>query len=165
MVKGDLIIPVSNRIRTRSQSKNSMFSPSLHYRKLTDPDPDQYTIIPASLKIIKVLIEELLSASGMQSAAAQAAAAAAEFADEEGDDDGWEDVPNTVDLSLGSMKADLMAWGEGQGSFVRQRDDETQAYLTEFFIKASRENVAGFNELYGALTEDEKLKLNELAAQ
>lgn len=166
MVKGDLIIPESNRIRTRSQSKNSTLLQSLGFHKLTHhPDPDQYTIIPASLKIVKVLIEELLSASGMQSAAAQAAAAAAEFADEEGDDDGWEDVPNTIDLSLGSAKAELMAWGEGQGSFVRQRDDETQAYLTEFFIKASRENVAGFNELYGALTEDEKRKLNELAAQ
>ena len=47
-----------------------------------------------------MLIEELLSASGMQSAAAQAAAAAAEFADEEGDDDGWEDVPNTLLPSL-----------------------------------------------------------------
>ena len=101
----------------------------------------------------------------MQSAAAHAAAAAAEFADEEGDDDGWEDLPNTLDLGLGSTKAELMAWGEGQGSFVRQRDDETQAYLTEFFIKASRENVAGFNELYGALTEEEKMKLNELASK
>jgi hypothetical protein len=129
-----------------------------------DLDPDQYTIIPASLKIIKVLIEELLSASGGQSAAAQAAAAAAaEFADEEGDDDGWEDVSNTLDLSLGSAKADLMAWAEGQGNYTRQRDDETQAYLTDFFVKASRENIAGFNVLYGALTDEEKQKLNELA--
>ena len=168
MVRGDLIIPVSDRIRTRSQSKNSTHPYLRRYQslKLITPDPDQYTIIPAPLKIIKVLIEELLSASGMQSAAAQAAAAAAEFADEEGDDDGWEDVPsNILDLGLGSTKAELMAWGEGQGSFVRQRDDETQAYLTEFFIKASRENVAGFNELYGALTEEEKMKLNELAQQ
>ena len=166
MVKGDLIIPVSDRIRTRSQSKNSTLPYSRRYYKLTTSDPDQYTIIPAPLKIIKVLIEELLSASGMQSAATQAAAAAAEFADEEGDDDGWEDVPsNVLDLGLGSTKAELMAWGEGQGSFVRQKDDETQAYLTEFFIKASRENIAEFNELYGALTEEEKMKLNELAQQ
>ena len=164
MVKGDLIIPVSDRIRTRSQSKNSTYRSPHDSHKLTPSDPDQFTIIPAPLKIIKVLIEELLSASGAQSAAAHAAAAAAEFADEEGDDDGWEDLPNTLDLGLGSTKAELMAWGEGQGSFVRQRDDETQAYLTEFFIKASRENVAGFNELYGALTEEEKMKLNELAS-
>ena len=120
MVKGDLIIPTSNRIMTRSQAK---------------ANPDKYTIIPAPLKIIKVLIEELLSASGAQNAAM--AAAAAEFADEEGDDDGWEDVPSTLDLGLGSTKADLMAYGDGMGSaFGRQRDDETQAYLTEFFMKA-----------------------------
>ena len=112
-----------------------------------------------------MLIEELLSASGMQSAANQAAAAAAEYADEEADDDSWEDVPNILDLGLGSTKAELMAFGDGSGTFIRQRDDETQAYLTEFFIKAANENVAGFNELYGLLTEDEKLKLNELAHQ
>jgi hypothetical protein len=166
MVKGDLIIPTSDRIRTRSQSKNSTAHCSYRFlfQGLTSSDPDQFTVIPAPLKIIKVLIEELLSASGAQMAAAQAAAAA-EFGDEEGDDDGWEDLPSTLDLGLGSTKAELMAWGEGQGSFVRQRDDETQAYLTEFFVKASRENVAGFNELYGALTEEEKVKLNEIASQ
>jgi len=131
-------------------------------RSAAKKNPDQFTIIPASLKIIKVLIEELLSASGIQSAANQAAAAA-EFADEEADDDGWEDVPNVLDLGLGTTKADLMAFGEGQGSFMRQRDDETQAYLSEFFIKATNENIAGFNELYVALSDEEKLKLNELA--
>lgn len=126
-------------------------------------DPDQYTIIPAQLKIVKVLIEELLSASGTQNF--NAAAAAAEFADEEEDDDGWEDVPGVLDLGLGTTKADLMAYGEGSGTFMRQRDDETQAYLTEFFINISTNNIAGFNELYTALTDAEREKLNELAQQ
>lgn len=115
------------------------------------------------------MIEELLSASGHQSAAAAAASAAADFDDEDADD-GWEDVHSSVlDLGLGSTKAELMAWGQpgdGQGSFfLRQRDDETQAYLTEFFVRAAREDIAGFNTLYGQLTEDEKKKLNELATQ
>lgn len=130
---------------------------------LTVVDPDQFTIIPAPLKIIKVLIEELLSAAGHQSAAAAAASAAAEF-DDEGEDDGWEDVPSVLDLGLGTTKADLMAYGaDGRGSFMRQRDDETQAYLTEFFVRAAREDIAGFNGIYGALTDEEKGKLNELA--
>ncbi|PQE03651.1 importin-beta domain-containing protein [Rutstroemia sp. NJR-2017a BBW] len=161
MVKGDLIIPTSNRIMTRSKAKLS--KDGLYYAPppLTRPDPDRYTVIPASLKIIKVLIEELLSASGHQNAAT--AAAAAEFADEEADDDNWEDVPSTLDLGLASTKADLMAFGEGQGSFMRQRDDDTQIYLSEFFVKAGRENVAGFNELYTLLTDEEKMKLQELA--
>lgn len=166
MVKGDLIIPTSNRIMTRSQARKSM-SPSRmpsYIDKFTDPD--QYTFIPTPLKIIKVLIEELLSAAGHQNAAI--ASATADF-DDDGDD-GWEDVPSSVlDLGLGSTKAELMAWGQpgdGQGSFfMRQRDDETQAYLTEFFVRAAREDLSGFNTLYGQLTEDEKKKLNELATQ
>lgn len=165
MVKGDLIIQASDRIKTRSQTKQSRLRNCPHPGRivLTAPDPDQYTIIPASLKIIKVLIEELLSASGIQNAASQAAAAA-EFADDE-DDDGWEDVPSTLDLGLGMTKEELMVFADGSANFTRQRDDETQAYLTEFFIKAAGDNTAGFNELYGALTEDEKLKLQELAQQ
>ncbi len=72
-------------------------------------------------------------------------------------------MPSTLDLGLGSTKAELMAYGEGEGRFTRQRDDETQAYLVEFFIRAGRENLAGFNELYNALTQEEKVKLQELA--
>ncbi|ESZ90586.1 hypothetical protein SBOR_9037 [Sclerotinia borealis F-4128] len=146
MVKGELIIPTSNRIMTRSMARLN---------------PDQYTIIPASLKIVKVLIEELLSASGIQNAST--AAAAADFEDEEGDRDSWEEVPNVLDLGLSATKADLMAFGEGKGSFGRERDDETQVYLMEFFIKAGRENLGGFNELYNVLTNEEKVKLQELA--
>lgn len=164
MVKGNLIIPSSNRIMTRSKAKlskdgygNIITSPSLIYPL----DPDQYTIIPAPLKIIKVLIEELLSASGQQNAAM--VAAAAEFADEDGDDDSWEDAPNVLDLGLSSTKADLMAYGEGRSGVMRNRDDETQAYLMEFFVRAGRENVGGFNELYEQLEEGEKAKLMELA--
>ncbi|KAI2777112.1 ARM repeat-containing protein [Daldinia loculata] len=147
-VRGDLIIPVSDRIMTRSRARQT---------------PDEYTAIPAPLKILKVLIEELLSASGANSAAnVAAAAAAAEFADED-DDDGWEDDPDTLDLNLGSVKNDLMGFLEANN--MRRRDDETQAYLTEFFLAAARDNIAGFGEWYNQLNENEKAKLNELSAQ
>lgn len=123
-------------------------------------DPDQYTIIPASLKIIKVLVEEMVSASGARAAsnAAALAVAQAEFEDDENDD--WEDDDDVLDLSLGSTKNDLMSFMEGS---TRQRDDETQRYLIEFFIVAARENTGNFQEWYNALTEEEKSKLNELA--
>ncbi|KAI1169901.1 armadillo-type protein [Nemania sp. FL0916] len=146
MVKGDMIIPTSDRIMTRSRAKQN---------------PDQYTIIPAPLKILKVLIEELLSASGLTSAANAAAAAAAEFADEENDDDGWEDDPDAIDLNLGSTKADLMGYLDA--SNMRHRDDETQQYLTEFFVAAARDNVAGFGDWYNNFTDEEKSKLSEMA--
>ncbi|KAL2208576.1 ARM repeat-containing protein [Sarocladium strictum] len=146
MVKGDLIVAQDDgRIKTRSRAKQN---------------PDQYTIIPASLKIIKVLVEEMVSASGARAAssAAAMAVAAAEFEDD--GDDNWEDDDDILDLSLGSTKADLMSFMEGG---QRQRDDETQAYLTEFFMRAARENIGNFQELYNNLTEEEKTKLNELA--
>jgi hypothetical protein len=108
-----------------------------------------------------VLIQELLSASGTQAAASAAAAAmaAGDFDDDE-DDEGWEDDDDTLDLALGATKHDLMSFLEGG---QRQRDDETQAYLTEFFIKCGQENVANFQEWYNMLNTEEKEKLNELA--
>lgn len=125
-------------------------------------DPDQYTTIPASLKIIKVLIEELVSASGAKAAAnaAALAIASADF-DNDDDDDNWEDDDDTLDLSLGSTKNDLLSFMESGG---RQKDDETQAYLTDFFIRCWRENIANFQEWYNMLTEEEKAKLNEVAS-
>ncbi|PHH83498.1 hypothetical protein CDD82_49 [Ophiocordyceps australis] len=146
MVKGDLIVGADDgRIKTRSRAKQF---------------PDHYTSIPATLKMIKVLIEELLSASGAHTAAsATSAAMAAHAAEEEGgaDDDGWEDE----DEALEFIKAD--AWSLNDANGGRVRDDGTQAYLTEFFIRCGQENVAGFQEWYNMLTDEEKAKLNELA--
>ncbi|CAJ2502053.1 Uu.00g049060.m01.CDS01 [Anthostomella pinea] len=142
MVKGDMIMPASDRIMTRSH-------------------PDQFTVIPAPLKILKVLIEEFLSASGLTGAANAAAAVAAEFADDDGDD-GWEDDDrDIIDLNLGHTKNDLMGFLEA--SNMRNRDDETQQYLTDFFVGAARDNVAGFSEWYNSLTDEEKGKLSEMA--
>ncbi len=173
-VKGDLIVPTSDRIMTRSRAKQStpLVQSPLAMNPITDfftpppKDPDQYTVVPAPLKILKVLIEELLSAQGkLGSAAANAAAAVgAEF--EAGEDDGdgsWEDEGDTIDLNLGTTKNDLMSYLEA--SNMRERDDETQAYLTEFFLRAAREDIAGFKGWYDQLTDDEKAKLNELATQ
>ena len=152
---------------TRSRAKLSEFSydriDPVQDKKLTDQDPDRYTIIPAPLKILKLLVDELLSASGVQGAANVAAAAAAEFADADEDDgdEGWEDESGDVlDLSLSSTKAELMGFYENS---TRQRDDETGAYLKDFFVSAARDNVAGFQEWYNMMTDDEKGKLQELA--
>ncbi|KAI9801812.1 MAG: hypothetical protein M1825_003185 [Sarcosagium campestre] len=149
MVHGDLIVPQSDRIMTRSRAKK---------------DPDRYTVVPVPLKIVKVLVEELSSASGT-TRAIDAAAAAELAADEGNSEDGdWEDVPGTLDLSLGATKQELMAYADGSGSLsTRQRDDETQAYLTEFFREVSTKNVGGFTEIYAALTEEEQKKLGIVA--
>lgn len=109
-----------------------------------------------------MLIEELVSASGARAAAnaASAAIASADFDDEDNEDEGWEDDDDTLDLSLAATKADFMSFVEGG---QRQPDDETQAYLTDFFLRAARENVASFQDWYNMLSEEEKSKLNELA--
>jgi importin-9 len=115
-VKGDLIVPESDRIMTRSRTRLSMEHLSVsrsslkiqehctHY--IRKPDPDQYTSVSADVKILKVLVEELHSASGgMRSTDMAAAAAAAAVADEEAsDDDDWEDEPDALDLGIGSTK-------------------------------------------------------------
>ena len=51
-----------------------------------------------------------------------------------------------------------MAYGEA--GYSRQRDDETQAYLSEFFVRAGRDDLAGFNALYEVLSDEEKVKLS-----
>ncbi|POS86731.1 hypothetical protein EPUL_000976 [Erysiphe pulchra] len=146
MVRGDQIIPASDIIVTRSRAKTN---------------PVKYTIVPAPIKILKVLIEEFLSASGHLNKVSLGAIAAA--ADEEEEKDEWEDVPTSLDLSNPSVKADLMTFAEA--NYTRQRDDETQAYLTEFFLRTVRENIGGFSNWYTALTAEEQDKLKEIARE
>ncbi|KAF2089211.1 ARM repeat-containing protein [Saccharata proteae CBS 121410] len=147
MVKGDLVMPQTDRIMTRSRARQN---------------PDRYTMIPAPLKILKVLVEELLSASGSGNMRAmENAAAAAELADDDDEDEEWEDDPTELDLGLGSTKAELMAYGDESSVFGgRQRDDETQAYLIQFF----RESVQkpGFQEAFNAMTPQEQEKLRTM---
>ncbi|OAA52723.1 Armadillo-type fold protein [Beauveria brongniartii RCEF 3172] len=147
-VKGDLIAEDDGMIKTRSRAKQN---------------PDKYSVVPAQLKIIKVLIEELLSASGARSAANIASAAVANTAqfDEDDGEDGWED-DETLDLTLNSVKDDLMSFMENGSQ--RQRDDETQAYLSDFFVRAHNENIGQFQQWYTKLEEGEQQKLNELAS-
>lgn len=123
-------------------------------------DPDKYTIVPAPLKILKVLIVELQSASG----ANLDAAAAADLAEEGSDDGDWEDEPNPfVDLGSGFSKEQLMAFAaEEPGGSGRQRDDETQSFLVEFFKRAA--TTPGFAEEFNQLNEDERQRLRESAA-
>lgn len=176
-VKGDLIIANDERIKTRSHSKQSMSpagpfkasSTSLdalarRYSSATDPvspDPDQFTVIPAPLKIIKLLIDELGAASGQQAAANAASAAVAGDFDSDDEDDGWEDDDDTLDMGLAATKADLMSFIEGPGR--RAPDDETQSFLTQFFLECAKTNTADFQQLFNGLSEEEKQKLNELA--
>ncbi|KHJ32099.1 putative importin-beta domain-containing protein [Erysiphe necator] len=145
MVRGDQILPASDAILTRSRAKTN---------------PVKYTIVPAPLKILKVLIEEFLSASGHLNKVSLGAIAAD---DEDEEKDEWEDIPNSLDLSNPSIKADLMTFAEA--NYTRQPDDETQAFLIEFFLRAFRENIGDFSNWYTALKAEEQIKLKEIAQE
>lgn len=123
--------------------------------------PDQYTSTSAQLKIIKVLVSELLAASGNRP---MDAAAAAEL-DEDGEEDGdWEDDENAdfLDLGSGLTKTQLMAYGaEDSASVMRGRDDETQAYLLTFFRGQAQKQ--GFAEVFNSLTQEEQQKLRSMS--
>lgn len=143
-VKGDLIPNTDGRIMTRSRARQN---------------PDQWTIVPATLKILKVLIVELQSASGT----GLDTSAAADLAEEGSNDGDWEDEPNPfVDLGSGFSKEQLMAFAAEDGPGMgRQKDDETQAFLVDFFTRAA--TTQGFAEEFATLTEDEQRRLQESA--
>lgn len=151
-VKGELIMPESNRIMTRSRARQA---------------PEQYTTISAQLKIIKILIEELLSNTSSNNARSAAnslntnnAAVNDAEEDEDSGDDEWEDDPaDFLDLGTGMSKAQLMAYGNDDYGAAggRGTDDETQAFLVQFFTAKGQE--PGFEEVFAALTPAEQEKL------
>lgn len=151
-VKGDLIIQETGRIKTRSQAKLN---------------PDQYSIIPANLKILKILVDELHSATSNSFTSDQAGLAAAVNGDSGGSDDGdeWEDMPGSgLDLGTGLTKQQLMGL-DGEGSDAaqraRERDSETADYLTNWFREISQ--TGGFAEMYAQFNEDERGKLQAVS--
>ena len=80
--KGDLIIQNGSRIKTRSQSKR---------------EPDQFSIIPVPLKLIKVLIQELVIATPTTPGFRKRNfSLQGGISDDE--DDEWEDEPGVLDL-------------------------------------------------------------------
>ena len=147
-VKGDLIVSQSNRIMTRSRARQN---------------PDQYTIVPANLKIIKVLVDELHNASGNAQNLDPKSANLDDGDSDDDEDEDWEDEPRDfLDLGAGMTKEQLMAFGgeAGQG-FSRGRDDETQAYLLQFF-RAQAEKPA-FAQVFQNLTGEEQEKLRSMS--
>lgn len=104
-----------------------------------------------------MLVEELSSAAGQGTAANLAASAIGKLADEGEDDDGWEDVNDGPDIV---STPGLLPYLEGSG--IRQPDDETQRYLTEFFHQVDKDNTADFWNWCQGLNEEEKGKLKQL---
>lgn len=147
-VKGDLIVPQSDRIMTRSRARQV---------------PDQYTAISAQVKIVKVLVEELLSSTGGHPLGSKDLPHDEADGDDDDEDDEWEDDVNEfVDLASGMTKSQLMAYAADDVSeFSRGRDDETQAFLVQFF-KQQAQNPA-FGDIFNSLNAGEQEKLRNMS--
>ncbi|KAF2661335.1 ARM repeat-containing protein [Lophiostoma macrostomum CBS 122681] len=144
-VRGDLIVTNDIRIMTRSRARSN---------------PEQYTVISAPLKILKVLIVELQAAGGTRELDA---AAAAELAEEGSDNDDWEDEPNEfLNLSGGLTKEQLMAYADEQPGNGRRPDDETQGFLVDFFKRAHA--TPEFEDEWKSLSTEEQGRLQASAA-
>ena len=152
-VKGDLIIEDFGRIKTRSRAKLN---------------PDRYTVIPADLKILKILVEELYSNMTNSFRNGQAATtAAAANGESEGSEDGddWEDLPSgSLDLGSGLTKQQLMSLGgiADLDGVDKQWDSETAEFLMNFFKEISQ--TGEFQTMYPQLTDEEKRKLQSVSS-
>ncbi|KAK3177711.1 hypothetical protein Dsin_033052 [Dipteronia sinensis] len=148
-VRGDLIIEDTGRIKTRSRAK---------------ANPDRYMMIPADVKILKLLVDELHHAATSQFSNLAAARYAAEAADDVENDDGdddWEDDDDLLDLSSEKVKNELMMFaGEGSPTGSRARDDETADYLQNWFRNQVQKQE--FQNKAGMLNAEEQDRLRKL---
>ena len=145
-VKGDLIIEDTGRIKTRSQAKRN---------------PDRYTTVPADIKILKLLIDELSTAVISRFDNLGTAGGLEEsVGDADGEDNEWEDEPAAIDLSSKEVREELMAWGAGSPTASRARDEDTAEYLQQWFRQEGAK--AGFQQMFNQLTQAEQEKLRTL---
>lgn len=91
--KGDLLVENTSRIKTRSQAKKT---------------PDQYSIIPVSLKLTKVLLQELSPSPNKPVFSPSLSNGRKHSIVSEGDDEEWEDdEPVVLDLTASSTRQGL----------------------------------------------------------
>ena len=148
-VKGDLVVPHSDQIMTRSKARKN---------------PDQYTITSVPVKIVKVLAAELgIGRPRLNGSDANLDAIEQEIGEEdESGEDEWEDEPDELGLGfgLGVSKQELLAFAEEEPGSQRQTDDETQAYLEQFFQNITQDG--DFSTLCSALTPQELEKIRSV---
>ncbi|KAL9611089.1 MAG: hypothetical protein Q9167_004261 [Letrouitia subvulpina] len=140
-VQGDLLVPNSSRIKTRSQAKK---------------EPDQYSVVTVPLKLLKVLVSELANPLTPD----VPGALQNNLIPSDNEDDEWEDESGVLDLGGQSTRAELMGYMDESQWQKRQWDDETQLYLVNFFKQVSTEPE--FQSLYHSLNDDEREKLHEM---
>lgn len=170
-VQGDLVVQNTSRIKTRSQAKK---------------EPDQWSVIPVPLKLVKVLIQEL---ANPVSPTTPGLTLGTQNGGSDDEDDDWEDEPTLLDLAAPKTRSgklyctsshsiffytgknvelklklklvlELMTYMDESKWNARQWDDETQKYLVEFFHAVEAE--PDFQNQYHSLTDVEREKLHRM---
>lgn len=144
-VKGEIIVNPNAGIVTRSRAKRN---------------PDQYTAISLSAKIIKLLVSDLSNAFMSE----QAPAEDAESADEEGGE--WEDLDDDVFSSrnninlLSDMLGNLDDNDDEEDNPDLKNDPiyqtDMKTYLTDFFRNCNTHNINNFVEICQTQLNDEE---------
>lgn len=140
IVNGDIIPYDTDKIITRSMS-NSL--------------PDRFTQIPASLKILKLLIGEL-SFQNQQPNAEEYLP----IDQNDEDDEGWEDLD-----SVGVPNFEkLQSFVDDDGDNDKPSDDSLNQLLQTFFRECIAKNLGNFQRYYEMLSDDEKKVVTEYVA-
>lgn len=137
-VNGDIIPYQGDLIRTRSITKSM---------------PDQYTQIPAPLKIVKLFIGEL----EFQSQQPDANDFLPEEAEDEADDgEGWEDMGDIGVPNYEKLKSYVDSDNEDDGIEDQGDDDSLKKILVQFFKECTAKNLGDFQMYYESLSQEEK---------
>ncbi|KAF9083483.1 hypothetical protein BGX23_011399 [Mortierella sp. AD031] len=154
-VNGDLIVPKSTRIVTRSRAKNT---------------PDQFTITTVPVKIIRLLSTDLTNKIEEE----EDQAAESDYDDDDGEDD-WEDEDDGRNKDEFAFLSDVL---DSHGLDMDGEDDEEEVdpdiladpiyqmnmknYLVDFFRQCVQQNSPSFVQSVGELSDVEKRTLSSL---
>ncbi|KAF9581008.1 hypothetical protein BGW38_002133, partial [Lunasporangiospora selenospora] len=152
-VNGDLIVPQSSRIVTRSRARNT---------------PDQFTVTTVPVKIVRLLSSDLISKYEEEEQAGDS-----DFDDEDGDED-WEDEDDGKSKSDFALLSDMLdSHGlDMDGDEEEETDPDVLAdpvyqmnmkqYLVDFFRQCVQQNPPAFVQGVSELNETEKRTLSGL---
>ena len=143
IVKGDIIPYQGDKIITRSMAKSM---------------PDQYTQIPASLKILKLLVGELDFQNQQPNAADYLPI---EGNENEDDGDGWEDLEDIGVPNFEKLKSYVDSDNEEEEAGT---DESLNQMLQTIFKECTLKNLGNFRKYYEMLSDNEKKVITECVA-
>lgn len=141
IVDGDIIPYEGDVIRTRSMTK---------------ANPDRYTQISASLKILKLLASEL----SFQNQQPDANGYLPEIQEDDNDDgDDWEDMGDLGVPNYAKLKSYIES--DDESDHDGGSDGSLKEMLEQFFRECASKNLGNFETYYNNLDEDEKKIITE----